>query len=59
MPISIHLLIFGRPDLPLSLKLRFSPRSRARARDEQREQVRRELAGRLPPHLVRDVLADR
>jgi len=59
MPISIHLLIFGRPDLPIALKLRFRPRSRASASDEQKEQLRRELAALLPPHLVRDVLADR
>jgi hypothetical protein len=59
MPISIHLLIFGRPDVPISLKLRVRPRSRAGAADDQREQIRRELAESLPPHLVRDVLSDR
>jgi hypothetical protein len=59
MPISIHLLIFGRPDLPVSLKLRVWPRSRASTADDQREKLRRELAERLPPHLVRDVLSDR
>jgi hypothetical protein len=59
MPISIRLLIFGRPDLPVSLKLRVRPRSRAGAGDAQRERLRRELGERLPPHLVRDVLADR
>ena len=58
MPISIRLLIFSPPDFSISLKVRRKARPPARERADERERLRLALSGRLPPHLLRDVLPD-
>jgi hypothetical protein len=58
MPTSIRLLMFGPPDLVISLRIRSTLRLPTKGGGIESAKPRCELSNRLPPHLVRDVLPD-